>query len=187
MRWKSYITAVVWIAVLRFLDLYITYRYTPDLQCEWNPLVSLFGFSWAGFIVAQIIVVVFVASLMYFYFNRKPVIIVQDGLSFDDFIYAYFFGKPLPWPARMFSLPTNPQRHLVFNGFIFMAITIGISGFAIVNNLLLAARVEWYVGFVARYYTMYFPVCFAATTVLSLYFFFSIEYGKYRKDARCQA
>jgi hypothetical protein len=187
MRWKSYFSAVFVITGLRFLDLYITYQYTPDLKCEWNPLVSIFGASWSGFILTQVLLVLFVASLMFFYFNRKPAIITQNGLSFDDFMYAYFYGKPRPWPIRMLSLPKNPERHLVFNGFIFMTITILISGFAIVNNLLLIAHVDWYIGFVAQYYHIYFPVCFASVVIFSLYRFFAIEYDNYQQKKVCRA
>jgi len=187
MRWKSYIITILWIVLLRFLDLYITFRYTPDLECEWNPLVSLFGVSWSGFIATQVLIVLFVATLMFFYFNRKPTKMVYNGLSFDDFIYTYFFGSPRPWPIRMLSFPTNPQPHLVFNGFIFMLMTILISNFAIINNILLMAHVEGYAEFVARYHHIYFPVSFAAILVLSLYTFFAIEYAKYKESGFARA
>jgi hypothetical protein len=121
--------------------------------------------------------------LMSFYFSRKPAIIEQDGLSFDDFIYTYFFGKPRPWPLRVLSLPTNPERHLVFNGFVFMLIMILVSGFAIVHNLLLLARVCLYTEFVAHYHMVYFPLCFASIIVISLYRFFAIEYANYKQTA----
>jgi len=38
---------------LRAGDLYITHKITPDLQLEWNPLVSQFHFSWLGLLVAR--------------------------------------------------------------------------------------------------------------------------------------
>jgi hypothetical protein len=182
MRWKDYFLSVLGIVGLRALDLIITYHYTPDLQCEWNPLVSFLGASWSGFIIGQIVIVLFVAGLMFFYFNRKPTIVDQQDLSFNDFIYAYFYGKPRRWPMRMLSFPTNPERHLVFNGYIFMLITILISGFAIVHNLLLLGQVNFYIEFIARYHMVYFPVCFASIIMVSLYCFFTAEYSKYKQD-----
>ena len=181
MRWKSYISAIAVIAALRALDLYVTFRYTPDLGREWNPVISFFGTSWTGFIVIQVIVTAFIAFLMFFYFNRGPTTTDQDGLSFLDFIYVYFFGKLRPWPERIVSFPTNLKRHLIFSGFLFMMITTLISVFAIVHNLLLMAQVERYVDFVARHYRIYFPACFMAVTVFSLYCFFTIEYLHYRR------
>jgi hypothetical protein len=134
MRWKPYIGLVLAIAVLRFADLFITYYYTPNLKYEWNPLISLFKVSWPGFILTQIAIVLFVAFLMYFYFNRQSTVTILNNLSFADFIYVYFFDKLRPWPNRIFSFPINWRKHLVFNGFIFMVVTIFISGFAVIHN-----------------------------------------------------
>jgi hypothetical protein len=181
MRWKQYSCAIAAILTLRFLDLFVTYRFTPDLKAEWNPLVSFFGASWAGLIVTQIAIVAFVAWLMFFYFNRKPVETVLPNLSFNDFVYVYFFGKLRPWPARVFTMPTNLRRHLVFNGFLFFLITTIISIFAIAHNLMLMSRVDFYVRFVAHYYSIYFPACFIGITLFSVYVFFGMEYFRYRR------
>jgi hypothetical protein len=184
MRWKSYIGAITAILGLRFLDLYVTYRYTPDLKFEWNPLISLFGVSWPGLILTQITIVAFISVLMFFYFNREPAKIAQDGLSFTNFIYVHFFGKLRPWPARIFTMPTNVKRHLVFNGFLFMMITSIISGFAIAHNALLIARAGFYIKFVSKYYGIYFPACFIAATIFSLNLFFAIEYLSYQRTQK---
>jgi hypothetical protein len=181
MRWKAYISVIFTILILRFLDLFITFRYTPDLKGEWNPLVSLLGISWVGFLLIQLSIVIFVSFMMFFYFKRKPVIVAQTGLSYYDFIYVYFFGKLRPWPQRMFSFPTNIGRHLVFNGFVFMCIAIVVSVFAIAHNVLLILRNGVYEKFVANYYSIYFPSCFVIITIASVYAFFTIEYVSYTK------
>jgi hypothetical protein len=181
MRWKPYISAIISILALRFLDLYFTYRYTPNLTNEWNPIVSLFNMSWPGFIVIQFCIVIFVSLLMFFYFNRETVEDIQNDLSFNDFVYFYFFGKLRPWPHRIFSVPTNLKRHLVFDGFVFMVVTITVSIFAIIHNLLLVERVELYIGFVSRYHKIYFPICFILPTLISAYLFFGNEYNQYRR------
>ena len=184
MRWKSFIFFVVIILCLRFLDLFITFQYTPDLQFEWNPMISFFGMSWIGFLVTQFIIVIFVSIFMFFYFNRKPITIFQTGLSYYNFIYVYFFGKLRPWPNRIFSFPTNYSRHLIFNGFIFMFITILISLLAITNNILLILHNHAYVNFVANHYSIYFPSCFIFITIASVYIFFTIEYLSYLKQKK---
>jgi hypothetical protein len=184
MRWKSYGCAVGAILTLRFLDLYVTYRYTPDLRVEWNPLVSFFGVSWSGFILMQVLVTAFVSAMMFFYFSREPTVITQHNLSFNDFVYVYFFGKFRPWPRRIFSWPKNLKRHLVFMGFLFMLITLFISSFAIVHNLMLIVRIDSYVKFVAKYYGVYFPACFLIITVLSVTLFFAIEYLNYHRTQK---
>lgn len=180
MRWKRYLCSVGIIIVLRALDLLLTYHYTPDLTCEWNPLVSLFGVSWQGFIITQVLIVSFVAILMYFYFNRKNDIKhIEDGLSFNDFIYVYFFGKLHPWPQRIFTMPTNAKIHLEFNGFILMFITIFVSLFAIINNLLLIFSIQGYIAFLTRHAHAFFPLFFGAAILLSAGTFFTKEYRRY--------
>lgn len=184
MRWRSYIAAIIIIVILRSIDLYVTYQYTPDLINEWNPLVSFFGISWSTYILSQIMLVALIALLMFFYFNRKPLKMVEKDLSYNGFVYAYFFGKSRPWKERLlwaFEKPAYLARHLVFSGFLAMMATIFISGFAIANNLLLMAQIESYVRFVARYYAIYFPVSFFAVTFLSMHVFFFIEFIKYRQ------
>jgi hypothetical protein len=186
MRLKSFLSFVCTILVLRFVDLFLTFRYTPDLKGEWNPLVSRFGISWSGFIIVQLSIVLLISIFMVFYFNRKPVKIDQPGLSYNDFIYVYFFGKLRPWPNRILSFPTNFSRHLIFNGFIFMFITIFISLFAITNNLLLITHNYAYISFLINNYKLYFPSCFIVITIASVYVFFTIEYLSYRKSNKMQ-
>lgn len=182
MRWRSYLRAVVAIIVLRTADLYITFLYTPDLASEWNPLVSIFGLTWYGFIATQIGIIIFISILMLFYFNRKPPEISLQGLSLNDFSYVYFFGKLHPWPGRMFTFPRHYRRHLAFNGFLFMVITIGISTFAIIHNVLLIAGNSDYAAFVEKYHEAYFPLTFAITLITALYAFFVKEFHYYKKS-----
>lgn len=181
MRWKAYIGSIAGILVLRFLDLYTTYLYTPDLGREWNPLVSILGASWLSFIITQIIIIAFVSSLIFFYFNRTPNEPVQKGLGFYDFIYVYFFGKLKPWRERIFTMPTNLKKHLVFNGFLFLVISILLGCFAIINNLLLIAGVESYIRFLVKNYKTFFPISFILVTIFAVYLYFGIEYYKYKR------
>jgi hypothetical protein len=180
MRWRSYFFAVFSIAALRAADLYITFIYTPDLGSEWNPLVSLFGFTWYGFVITQICIVTFISIMMFFYFNRTPSEINLEGLSFSDFCYVYFFGKLRPWPQRLFTFPKHFKPHLVLNGFIFMVVTIGISVFAILNNLLLISQNTPYITFVESHHKVYFPAVFALMVISALYTFFTKEYCFYK-------
>jgi hypothetical protein len=172
------------IFLLRVSDLFITFLYTPDLASEWNPLVSLFGASWPAFIAVQLLIVAFAFFLMFFYFSRTPTVTDLKDLSFNDFIYVYFFGKLRPWPQRIFSRPTDVRRHLVFNGFFFMLTITLVSMYAIINNLLLLSKVELYCHFIARHYATCFPAVFIGAAVFSVYLFFGIEYARYKKTQR---
>jgi len=45
---REFITLASLLIVTRVLDGLITYAITPNLSRETNPLVSIFGFGWAG-------------------------------------------------------------------------------------------------------------------------------------------
>jgi hypothetical protein len=184
MRWTAYIRTVIIIALLRAGDLYITYIYTPDLGSEWNPLVSLFGFTWYGFVIIQIGVITFISIMMFFYFNRTTQEIKPEGLALQDFCYVYFFGKLRPWPQRMFTFPRHLRPHLVLNGFIFMVVSIGISIFAIINNALLLSGNTTYIAFVEDHHKVYFPSVFTLMIIAALYTFFLKEFDHYKKNCK---
>lgn len=186
MKWAAYIRTVFIIALLRAADLVITFVYTPDLASEWNPLVSLFGLTWYGFVITQVCLIIFISGMMFFYFNRTPPEITLDGLSLSDFSYMYFFGKLRPWPQRLFTIPRNITPHLVLNGFVFMVIAIGISIFAIINNLLLISENALYITFVENYHKTYFLLTFALMVVTAPYLFLTKEYNQYKKRCKNQ-
>jgi len=181
MRWRSYFLTTATILLLRTVDLFLTWIYTPNLEREWNPIISFLGISWPGFILSQVFVFSFVTGVMYFYFRKPSIVSAPPGLSFNDFIYYYFFGELRPWRRRFLSLPRNFRPHLVFNGFLLMAMTLIISSFAIMNNLLLIAGVESYVLFLGAHYRVFFPAFFIGTGLVCMNLFFIMEFVQYRR------
>lgn len=176
---NKYLLALASIVILRVLDLYTTFIYTPQLKYEWNPLVRIFGFTWGGVIASQVILVLLIAALMYFYFERKPVKGLPKNLSFIDFMDRYFGEKRNGWLTRVFGIPKNLKKVLVFNGFVFMALAIGVSAFAILNNLLIISSVPAYLDFMAQFQNIFYPCVFLAAGLFSFRLFFMIEYRSY--------
>ena len=74
MNTKQYITAITYIILLRITDLGLTFIYTPDLRYEWNPIVSVFNYSWIGMLITQILIICLIIAVMSFYFKKKPII-----------------------------------------------------------------------------------------------------------------
>jgi hypothetical protein len=52
---------------------------------------------------------------------------------------------------------------------------------AIANNLLLIFHAHFYMVFIGKHYSTFFPVSFIIITIFSVYLFFGIEYFKYKK------
>ena len=67
---------IVWILLTRWFDAFSTYRHTPDLGKEANPLVSIFGFGWTPLLVVIVVLSIYVIYAYYFAtfqtFNLAP-------------------------------------------------------------------------------------------------------------------
>jgi hypothetical protein len=177
----SYSSVILIILVLRIADLLITYHYTPDLSFEFNPLVSIFGAKWFAFIVLQLIIVTFISFVIYFYFFQERNKIDRKGLSFLDFMYCYFNGELKPLHARFAFFPKHVKRHLAFNGFILMVLSIGVSIFAIIHNLLLVHQTVWYEQLIMCHHIAVFSSLLGGAVVASAIIFALMEYSRYKK------
>ena len=180
---KKFCLIVLIIFLLRVLDLFLTYLYIPDLRAEYNPLVSLWGLSWTGFLIAQGVILAVIAFFAYQYASLPPVIVTGKNLGFTDFVYCYFNGHPKPWPQRIHTFPKSAKPHLIFNGFMFASAAILVSLFAIINNLMLLMGVSVYIGFIEKHYGTFIPVMFVASILISFFLFFSRQYRTYLKGA----
>lgn len=178
---KFYFVSLI-LLILRCLDLICTYIYMPNLEEEYNPLVSVFGATWPTFLLFQLLLFLFIEVWLYIYCTQKRISVTEKGLHFTDFIYVYFFGKLRPWPQRMFSVPTHLRPHLIFNGFLFTSVAIMVSLFAITNNLLLIFEATPYVHFLLKHYTYFFPMVFICIALSSAHLFFYQQYKVYKRS-----
>jgi hypothetical protein len=170
------------IVILRFLDLFITHIYTPDLGRELNPVISIFGASWTGLIFIQTVLVLLVASGAFFYFNRNETSLDRKDLNYLGFIYFYFSNRLGPWSAQRITHRGLWIRHLVFDGFLITWLVIIISIFAIANNLLLISGWKWYQQFVIAHYKIYMPAVLIFSTIFAINVFFIKEYRRYKRS-----
>lgn len=178
----SYCFVISTIFLLRILDLLITFHYTPDLSFEFNPVVSIFGASWSSFIVIQLTLFIFLSFIISFYFFTDKNRIDKTGLSFFDFIHVYFHGELKPLRARFTLYPRNIRRHLSFNGFLFMVLSIGVSIYAVVHNLLLINRIYWYELLIIQHHRVIFSLLLISAVITSSLTYFLIEYSVYKKS-----
>lgn len=179
---RNFIAALSLFILLRFLDLYTTYIYTPELLYEWNPVVTVLGFSWFGMILTQTLLITFIATLSYFYFARQTLIRFPAHLSYNDFVHYYFYDKIEPLSKRLFTFPRNIGRLLAFNGFVLLFLGIIISIFAIINNLLIMTGNMHYSDFIINYGNYFYPFFIITIAVLSFYYYFFIEFRMYKKQ-----
>ncbi|GIV30352.1 MAG: hypothetical protein KatS3mg028_1418 [Bacteroidia bacterium] len=74
----------------RVLDGILTYKITPDLSRELNPLVSLFGMGWAGLITIALLILIPTVVLNYLSLYKPFDNFPDNDASFADFKKFYF-------------------------------------------------------------------------------------------------
>lgn len=71
-------------------DLYLTYKATPDLKKEGNPLVQNFNFGWKGLITVNLITyIIYFILAIYAYIIFKPI----DSCEIEDKHYYFDIVK----------------------------------------------------------------------------------------------
>lgn len=181
MNTKDYITTAGYLILLRLFDLGLTFFYTPELRYEWNPIVSIFGYSWLGMLLTQILLIGIIIFVMSFYFSKKPLTNPPSDLSFNDYIYYYFYNKRRAKQRKWLDMNRrSPDRVLAYIGFLLMALSLSVSYFAVINNILVIKNVMFYSYFVYKYGHIFYPSLLAILTLFSFYLFFIIEYRGYK-------
>jgi len=180
---KDYITAIAYIILLRLLDLGLTFIHTPTLRHEWNPVVSVFGYSWLGMLITQVLIVSFILFVMSFYFLRKPLVDPPDDLSFNEYIYYYFHNQKKTKEKKWLKYNRiTINRILAYNGFILMTMAISISYLAIINNIMVIYTVKSYSRFIGQYGNYFYISILIIMAILSFLLFFVMEFRSYRKS-----
>lgn len=82
---------LILLILTRIADGILTYKITPDLSRELNPLVSLFGFRWTGLIIIALLIIIPTIILNYYSiyrpFDNSP---PDQNFSFREFKQYYF-------------------------------------------------------------------------------------------------
>ncbi len=183
------ITALVLMLLLRVGDIYITYLVTPDLSQEWNPLISFFGHSWLGLLIAQVALYLIAVFCVYYSISKNAFSSYKKGLRYSEFVYYHFNGKidpPKQWVAKFFKLPKFSSdslvKHFAFICFIYSATFITASLFAVLNNILIYVEFDSYIRFVYRYSNMYILGIFILSIFINAQIYFYWGYSRYKNE-----
>jgi hypothetical protein len=112
---------LIWILFSRTFDAYNTYKHTPNLDKEANPIVSLVGISsWTlllGILGALTLYVCFAFyRSTYHPLDLEP---KEKGLTFASFAAYLYLGKPTHWTAMLYRFPKEIKRlHHYFGSFL---------------------------------------------------------------------
>ena len=107
----KYFLIVSWIIITRSFDAYCTMKFTPNLDKESNPLVSVLGFTWipllitVGLLTFYVIYVYYLVCFKPFDLNPK-----EKGFSFSEFMAFTYLGRKDSWTAMLYKFPKDLNR-----------------------------------------------------------------------------
>jgi len=178
----SYLGLNLFVILTRLVDMYFTYKYTPDLSNEKNPLVTIFGLRWKGIITIHIIGFIIIAYLSSLYFFAKKDILPRDkGLTFKEFrsyLYTGNYGVKHNWIFSLFS-SRKKENNLYTLGWI-IPVSLSIVGIIIFIMHLLLMYSSTYRN-IHKYFIPIIYILIFLSVLYSYNLFARIQYTKYLK------
>lgn len=174
----------------RTADVAVTYRFSPSLSFEGNPMVMFLGLGWP-FLVAANVAAVLATVFCTIYWGRKPLQYeaspeVQDVWSFASFACFHRIYSPTDFIVRrLFSHPQGWKHTLHFLGVVLPPTFIVISASAVFSWY---AMYYYHWELFCQFYKATWPVFPYALTVptvwISAALFYRNEYECYRAAHR---
>lgn len=140
---------VIWILFSRSYDAFCTYRLTPDLSKEANPLASVLRLGWTPILL---IIGLLICYAIYAYykatFQPKKLMPPEKGYTFSQFTAYLYLGKKDSWTAMFYKLPKEISRFNQYMGVVLTKCLVFV-GFVSTIMWLLINYTEYY----ARYHS----------------------------------
>ncbi|MEI6534350.1 MAG: hypothetical protein WCN98_03340 [Verrucomicrobiaceae bacterium] len=118
MRRETFVfLSIILLTVARAADVAVTYRFSPDLAFEGNPMVKLFGMGWTFMLCANLIAVS-ALGVCSVYFLRNPIryessAVVNDVWSFASFAsFNRVYSRKMFLCKRFFCTPKRGKHTL---------------------------------------------------------------------------
>lgn len=176
---KKFISLSILLIISRLFDILTTYLYIPNLEGEFNPLVSIFKLGWLGALFVQFLGLFFLIYAVYVYcFKKVETISFDNKTSLKSFIAIFHFNNPNHFVKLFYKLPTNKNSliyslgAIVSKGLIIFSFLVGIS-----TTLLILS--EKYQSFYRLYKVPYILTFISLILMLLIAFFF---YKKEREE-----
>jgi len=136
----KFIVTISWILFSRSYDAYCTFRLTPDLTKEANPLVTIVGIdSWSTLLIVLGMLTIYTIYTYYLsIFKTFSLLPSEKNYSFSNIIAYIYLGTKASWTSIFYKFPKDINRFnhymghfmsrcLVYAGFISTAMWILIN------------------------------------------------------------
>lgn len=141
----KFIVIVVWILFSRSYDAYCTFRHTPDLTKEANPLVTIVGIdSWSTLLIILGILTIYTIYTYYLVvfktFNLLP---SESNYSLSNIIAYIYLGNKDSWTSILYKFPKDINRFNHYMGH-FMSRCLVYAGFVSTTMWILINNTNFY-------------------------------------------
>lgn len=177
---RSLIASATFLAVTatRAADLLTTYRFTPSLGQEANPVVAWFGAGRSVFLLTNFLGVgLFLLLPLFLYWRFPPAPVTPAPVTLREFITLQIYGRPLPLGEFLrailigIPLPRNWLQFLRMMGVV-MSWTIAFGSGLAVLSWWATRQWHWqgYMEFRARFSLAGYPVMELLACIPVFYF-----------------
>jgi hypothetical protein len=172
----------------RMADTLVTYSFTPTLDLEANPLVSVLGLGWSPLLAVNLVVIVALGSCSIFWckrpsrYERSPE--VHDLWTFASFACYGRVYPPLKFLGRRLLVPPTQRAHNLHLIGAVMPITVAVVSAAAVFSWQAIYGHQWE-GYSLLYTRLFpfFPYAIVIPTVwLAGLVFYRYEFRRYQEQ-----
>jgi hypothetical protein len=144
MRHLKFISLLLFIILTRVYDYVSTKQFTPNLNQESNPLVTIVGLKWNGLTIVLSLLTLYAIYALYISIYKSDNLLPQEkGLTFKEFVPYFYLGYKDSLKSVFWKMPKTATR---FNAIIGQILTLALvwAGFLSTVMWLLIKHTDWY-------------------------------------------
>jgi hypothetical protein len=130
------VISILLMALGRFMDVAVTYQFSPELTLEGNPMVTGFGLGWSFLLVANVLAVIAIGACS-LYWGFKPIQYERSSEVTDIWSFAshahfqrVYSRTGFIW-RRIFCSPRSWRHTIQLLGFVTPPVVFVVSVFAV--------------------------------------------------------
>lgn len=175
---KFTLTAL-WILLTRSYDAYCTYQFTPNLDKEANPLVTVLGMSWTPLLLTVFSLTLYGIWCLY-QSTFKPINLLptESDYSLSEVSGYIYLGKRAPWHAIFYAFPKSLRRFNQYLGHTLSRCLV-YAGFISTLMWLFIQNCPWYRSIHSG--TLIYSLLLLGCSLI-LYQWYSQQYFEYLKN-----
>lgn len=174
---KFYLLAILFL-LGRVFDIVTTALFTPNLDREANPIVSVLGANWTIVILLQVLLGALILYGLYLYYHRTFELPTLKHLRFTEFISYMNFNTTKSFYKLFYSLPKNITYFIAHSGFV-LTQTLIISSFFVGTSTSFLLISEAYRKFYNHGVVYFIYAGMIALVIFNSYSFYRKSYKAY--------